>query len=118
MVYLSPDCRKQTKNPALAGSYNIGPEEYDCITTGELVDLFCKAWGDGAHWIDQSEPNAPHEAGFLKLDSRLMKMTFGWKPKWNIDECMKRVVRAGKLRLSSGEIENEMKSEIEEFSAE
>ena len=83
---------KQVENPALAGSYNIGPEEYDCITTGELVDLFCKAWGDGAHWIDRSDPNAPHEAGFLKLDSKLIKKTFGWMPKWHIEECINQAV--------------------------
>ena len=84
---------KQAENPALAGSYNIGPDDCDCITTGELVDLFCKAWGNGAHWIDRSDPNAPHEAGFLKLDSSLMKQIFGWQPKWHIEECMEHVIR-------------------------
>lgn len=105
--------QKQAENPTLAGSYNIGPEECDCITTGELVDLFCKAWGDGAHWIDQSDPNAPHEAGFLKLDSRLMKQTFGWKPRWQIDTGIELAVQFSKLLLSKKNIFAEMKKDID-----
>lgn len=106
---------KQAENPALAGSYNIGPEECDCITTGELVDLFCKAWGDGAHWIDRSDPNAPHEAGFLKLDSSLVKTTFDWKPRWHIEECMEQVVQFSKLWLADDNISEEMDDEIKEY---
>ena len=35
---------KQYKDLKYAGSYNVGPEEADCLTTGKLVDLFCKSW--------------------------------------------------------------------------
>lgn len=31
---------------------------------------------------------APHEANFLKLDCSKIKATFGWRPRWHIDECM------------------------------
>lgn len=33
-----------------SGSYNIGPDDCDCVTTGELADTFCSAWGEGAKW--------------------------------------------------------------------
>lgn len=107
--------QKQTENPALAGSYNIGPDDCDCITNGELVDLFCKAWGDGAHWIDRSDPNAPHEAGFLKLDSSLIKQTFEWQPKWHIEECMKQVVRFSKTWITDGDTSREMEEESHSY---
>ena len=103
---------KQAENPALAGSYNIGPDDCDCITTGELVDLFCKAWGDGAHWVDRSDPNAPHEAGFLKLDSTLMKNTFGWTPNLHIKKSMEQVAKLEKLRFSGDSVAMEMDGEI------
>ena len=106
---------KQAENPALAGSYNIGPDDCDCITTGELVDLFCKAWGDGAHWIDSSDQNAPHEAGFLRLDSSLMEQAFGWKPKWHIEECMEQVVQFSKLWLADDDISEVMDDEIKRY---
>ena len=28
-------------NKKFIGNYNIGPDEKDCITTGELVEIFC-----------------------------------------------------------------------------
>ena len=69
--------QKQYEDGSYAGWYNVGPDECDCVTTGELVDLFCNTWGDGAKWINQAEANAPHEANFLKLDCSKIKRTFG-----------------------------------------
>ena len=42
--------KEQYENPKLAGAYNVGPDDRDCITTGELADLFCGAWKNGAAW--------------------------------------------------------------------
>ena len=106
---------KQYENPALAGGYNIGPEEGDCVTTGELVELFCEKWGEGARWVDGSEPNAPHEARFLKLDCSLVKECFGWRPRWNIDTCMMSVVRFSKLWLKRRRISSAMSDEIHSY---
>lgn len=105
---------RQYENPKLAGTYNIGPDEIDCIPTGELVELFCKAWDDGAEWVKQSENNAPHEAGFLKLDCSLMKQVFGWKPKWHIDVCIEKTVQFSK-RLLNDCIPDEMDREIADY---
>ena len=66
-VYLTI-AAKQFEDKQYAGFYNVGPDDCDCVTTGHLVDLFCKHWGDGAEWVNQAEKNAPHEANFLKLD--------------------------------------------------
>lgn len=35
---------KQYNDHNYAGWYNVGPDECDCVTTGDLVDLFCKKW--------------------------------------------------------------------------
>lgn len=106
---------KQYSSPSLAGAYNIGPDECDCITTGELVDLFCKTWGDGAAWVNKCEQNAHHEASFLKLDCSLIKKTFGWKPKWHIDTCMEMACRFSRIYLSGEEIRPEMENEIRQY---
>lgn len=106
---------KQYEDASLAGYYNVGPDDCDCVTTGDLVDLFCSKWGDNARWENISEANAPHEANFLKLDCSLVKATFGWKPRWHIDECMAMTCRFGKVWLSGGSIPAEMDLEIKEF---
>lgn len=113
-VYLTI-ARKQYEDGSFAGFYNVGPDDCDCVTTGELVDLFCKCWGEGAAWENQAEENAPHEANFLKLDCSLVKATFGWKPRWHIAECMDMTCRFSKVWLSGGNIPEEMDKEIKEF---
>ncbi len=106
---------KQCEAPELAGCYNIGPEDCDCVTTGELVSLFCEKWGEGARWVDGSEPGAPHEAGLLKLDCGLMKRTFGWKPKWSIEECMDMICLFDKQWLKDITLQSEMEREINQY---
>ena len=107
--------RKQYENRKFAGCYNVGPDDDDCLTTGELADLFCRTWGDGAEWENRAEADAPHEAGLLRLDCGKLKETFGWKPRWNIEECMELVVRFSKVWLAGGDIPAEMDREIDEL---
>ena len=102
---------EQYKDVSLAGSYNVGPDECDCVMTGNLVDLFCRCWGEGAVWENQAEDNAPHEANFLKLDCSKLKATFGWKPRWHMDMT----VRFSKIWLAGGDIPKEMDEEIKNF---
>ena len=113
-VYLTI-AAKQFEDKRYAGFYNVGPDDCDCVTTGDLVDLFCKHWGDGAAWVNQAEKNAPHEANFLKLDCSKIKTTFGWKPRWNIDKCMKYTTRFYKSWLAGENIPAEMDREIKDF---
>ncbi len=113
-VYLTI-AQRQYEDPNYQGYYNVGPDDCDCVTTGELVDLFCQTWGQGAAWENQAEANAPHEANFLKLDCSKIKAVFGWKPRWHMAECMAMTCRFSKVWLSGGDIPAEMDQEIAEF---
>ena len=107
--------QKQYEDPKYQGYYNVGPDDCDCVTTGELVDLFCKCWGHNAKWKNCAEVNAPHEATFLKLDCSKIKAIFGWKPRWHIEECMNMVCRFNKVWRAGGNVSVEMDKEIKEF---
>lgn len=107
--------QRQFENPALADWYNVGPDDYDCVTTGELVDLFCAKWGAGAAWVNQSEVNAPHEANFLKLDCSKLKAVFDWKPRWHMDKAIAETVAWAKVWRSGGDIPAEMDRQITEY---
>ena len=106
---------KQYKDPTLAGCYNVGPDDADCVTAGELVTLFCEKWGKGASWQDRSDPKAPHEADFLKLDHSCMTETFGWRPKWNIEECITQTCRWYQTWMDGENVPKEMAREIEAY---
>jgi len=107
--------QEQYENRACAGCYNVGPNDHDCITTGELVHLFCESWGNTARWESQPELNAPHEANYLKLDCSKIKETFGWQPRWNIKKSIEMVCQFGKIWMSGKNLLEEMDREINEF---
>lgn len=106
----------QYRDGKYAGSYNVGPDEEDCVTTGELVNLFCQAWGEDMTWIDKSQKNAPHEANFLKLDCSKLKFTFGWTPRYHIADAIGQTVAWAKAyRDEKDNIAVCMEKQIEDF---
>ncbi|MCR5062229.1 MAG: CDP-glucose 4,6-dehydratase [Treponema sp.] len=99
--------KAQYEKRSFAGSYNFGPDDESCVTTGELATLFCNLWGNNAAWKNVSEANAPHEANFLKLDCSKSKNTLGWKPQWGIKEAVEKIVeweKSVKSGVSAAEI--------------
>ncbi len=114
MAYLLV-AKRQYENFNIAGCYNIGPDDKDCITTGELVDIFCNKWADGASWLHQSEINAPHEANFLRLDSSKIKKVLDWKPKWNVNTAIEKTVEWTKEWKENNNISDIMDKQIRQY---
>lgn len=108
----------QYEDKKCAGNYNVGPNEEDCWTTGSLVTLFCNKWnammGDSIQWIDQYD-GGPHEANFLKLDCSKLKTAFGWKPRWNVETSIEKIVEWTKVYLEGKSVSECMKEQIQEF---
>ena len=106
--------KAQYEEKKYAGFYNVGPDDRDCITTGQLTNIFCKKWGEGLEWINQSD-GGPHEAGFLKLDCSKLKRTFGWKPRWSVEQAIEKTVEWSKVYLAGGNVCACMDKQIKEF---
>jgi CDP-glucose 4,6-dehydratase len=104
----------QYQDGKYAGYYNVGPDEYDCFQTGALVDLFLKHWGEGIKWVNRYD-GGPHEANFLRLDCSKLKNTFNWKPHWNLDRAVEKVVEWSKCWRDNGDVRTCMDKEIGEF---
>lgn len=105
---------KQYGNMELAGCYNIGPDECDCITTGELATIFCEKWGKGVEW-EAIQKDGPHEANFLKLDCSKVKKVFGWRPTWHVEEAINKSVEWAKAYYNHGDINKVINNQINEF---
>lgn len=106
--------KAQYEDIKLAGYYNVGPDECDCVKTGDLVDLFCQEWGDGQTWKNVCV-EGPHEAQFLKLDCSKLKNVFGWNPRWHITEAVAKTVEWAKVYKNNGNISKCMEKQIKEF---
>lgn len=108
----------QFRNKELAGNYNVGPDDNDCWTTGDLVTLFCDEWnqatGQNIVWKNVHD-GGPHEANFLKLDCSKLKKVFNWKPRWNVETAMEKIVEWSKVYLEGGDVTSCMDRQISEF---
>lgn len=105
---------KQYEDSKYEGYYNVGPDDVDCFQTGALVDTFVKLWGNDLCWSCQSD-GGPHEANFLKLDCSKLKNTFNWKPRWNLEHALGKVVEWSKCWQSGGDVRECMDRQIQEF---
>ena len=101
-----------------AGSYNVGPDDEDCLTTGDLVSMFCDKWnkktGRGLKWINRHD-GGPHEANFLKLDSSKIRETFGRNPVWHMDEAIDKTVEWTIAYLDNDDITACMDEQIADY---
>ena len=104
----------QDEDKKYAGCYNVGPDDQDCFQTGALVDMFVKQWGEDLRWSNKYD-GGPHEANFLKLDCSKIKSIFGWKPHWNLETAIEKVVEWSKHWVAGDDIRIVMKKQIEDF---
>ena len=106
--------QKQYEDGVYAGYYNVGPDDIDCVTTGSLVTMFCKAWGQGLTWENRFM-GGPHEANFLKLDCSKLKTVFGWQTRWSVETAIEKTVEWTAEYLKNGDICGIMDRQIAEF---
>lgn len=106
--------QRQYEDGKYAGYYNVGPDDRDCVTTGALVDLFCRTWGEGQRWESRAV-EGPHEANFLKLDCSRLKSVFGWSPVWGIEEAVAKTVEWSKNWMEGNDVNSCMEQQIREY---
>lgn len=105
---------RQYEDKGYADCYNVGPDDNNCMETGQLVDLFVEQWQNNLKWINQYD-GGPHEANFLKLDCSKIKTKFGWKPRWTIGQAMEEIVEWTKAWLDEKDVVKVMDRQIEEY---
>ena len=105
---------RQTEDASLVGAWNVGPDDADCVTTGELADIFCRAWGGGARW-QAVESDGPHEAHFLKLDCSKLRSTLGWRPRWHIEEAVEKTTEWAKAWEAGADMRAFTEKQIDMF---
>lgn len=111
----------QYENRSYQGAYNVGPDDEDAVTTGEIATLFTDIWNsknpgklNTANWVNISD-NGPHEATYLKLDCTKLKTTFSWNPKWHVIDTMERIVEWYQAYAMSGDVTEVVEKQIREI---
>ena len=103
--------QKQHEDKKLSGYYNVGPDDADCITVGDLAGMFCDAWGEGAGFECRPD-GGPHEAGLLKLDCSKIKSELGWTPRYDIRTAIEKTVEWSRAYVSGEDVIAVMERQI------
>jgi CDP-glucose 4,6-dehydratase len=75
-----------------ASAFNFGPASDQLFSVGELAERLAARWGASAVWRAETEPNAPHEAPALMLDSGRARQRLRWLPDDNLDGAINATV--------------------------
>jgi CDP-glucose 4,6-dehydratase len=79
-----------TQKVTIEGGFNFGPNLNSNRPVKELVEEILKHWRGS--WLDQSVPNAVHEAKLLNLVIDKAFHILNWQPQWNFAETIEKTV--------------------------
>ena len=105
---------KQYADKSFEGCYNIGPEDSGCVTTGGLVELFIKYYGNGFKYEIKNILNIK-EANFLKLNCYKIKNKFNYKPIIDIGEAVRLTVEWTKAYFENKDVSAVMRKQINDY---
>jgi CDP-glucose 4,6-dehydratase len=101
-IVLAEHLWNEPENSLWKSAWNFGPDSLDLWPVSAVADTFSAAWGDGARWLNVSDPMAPYESEFLSLcvDKAVQKM--GWRPRWPTIEAVTKTAAWYKNYSKSG----------------
>ena len=73
---------------AFAEAWNFGPRDEDCQPVGAVAQRLASLWASQVQLRDETQPDAPHEAHFLKLDSAKARSRLAWRGRTSLDEAL------------------------------
>ncbi len=97
-----------------AEAWNFGPADSDARPVEYIVKEMCNLWGNSQTYeIDKG--NHPHEANYLKLDCSKSNSILCWKPRWNLDIALKKIIEWTKEYQHGGNLKDTCLKQINEY---
>ncbi len=101
-------------NEKFSGAWNFGPNINDCKPVEWIVEKMISISGKNIDWVLDKKSN-PHEANTLILDNNKSKKFLKWKPKWNIEESITKIIEWHKKNLNDENINEMCLSQINDY---
>lgn len=104
------------KNKKYTGPWNFGPNIEDNMTVNDVVKIFQKEFSFSKKFKVKllKKQQKMHEANLLMLDISKSKKFLNWKPKWNCNYAVKKIVEWNKFYLQKKASEITLK-QIKEY---
>jgi CDP-glucose 4,6-dehydratase len=102
------------QGPAFGEAWNFGPEESDAKPVRWIVERLHSLWPD-APGFELNEAPQPHEARYLKLDCSKSKAMLGWRPVWNLETALRKVVEWNLALREGKDMHSVCHAQIEDY---
>jgi CDP-glucose 4,6-dehydratase len=96
-----------------AEGWNFGPNANDVKPVDWILDNMILQWPSSSWVLDQNA--SPHEADFLKLDISKAKSKLGWRPVWDLDSTLKKIISWHKAWLNEEDMKAICFREIDDY---
>ncbi|MFZ0266460.1 MAG: CDP-glucose 4,6-dehydratase, partial [Caulobacter sp.] len=96
-------------------AWNFGPDADGARSVGAVARLAADAWGEGARLVERIDPNAPHEAGLLTLNSDLAKAELGWRPRLDLEQAIALTTDWWRQALAGGDLRATTLEQIDRY---
>lgn len=100
-----------TEGNQVAEGWNFGPKDEDCKPVNWILDKMVQKWDGKASW-ELDKNNNPHEAGFLKLDCSKAQSILKWKPTWDLETTLTKIVAWHQAWLNKEDMQQACLDEI------
>lgn len=101
-----------------AQAWNFGPEPDSDASVGYVACEMARQWGGAARVELEPVPEAPHEAGLLRLDSTKARVQLGWRPRWSLDRALLETVRGYRTYAEGGDLRTLVLDQINTYGLE
>lgn len=98
-----------------AEAWNFGPDSSDEKSVEWIVRRICLKWGHNASYAAQRRKHL-HEAHSLKLDSSKAGAKLGWRPKWDLEKAIEKVIEWTRAYDGKRDVRRVCLKQIKEYS--
>jgi len=95
-------------------AWNFGPNDTDCQSVGWITNRLIELNNFPNHWVQDLGFN-PHEANLLKLDISKAKNRLGWKPKWDLEISLQKIIEWHNVFSTTADTEEITAKQILEY---
>jgi CDP-glucose 4,6-dehydratase len=97
-----------------AEAWNFGPYESDAKSVRWIVERLCASRPGSVGYEVDPGPH-PHEANYLKLDCSKAISRLGWRPTWDLEKTLMKIVEWDMDFSSGGDAYSKCLSQIDDF---
>jgi CDP-glucose 4,6-dehydratase len=104
------------RSPSAARAWNFGPAPQDARAVSWIVQRLAVLWDGALSW----EPGAgshPLEATHLALDSNAAERDLAWRPAWDLEQALERLVEWHRAQQGGGDMRDMSLTQIDRYAA-